>query len=57
MMLSYTGEASVSGVSLVDMINILIMYVLAALTAGGAVVVSQYIGQKDKEQPVMLPVS
>ena len=47
MMLSYTGEAAVSGVSLVDMINMLIIYLLAALTTGGAVVVSQYIGNKD----------
>jgi putative MATE family efflux protein len=50
MMLSYAGEAAVSGVSLVDMINMLIIYVLAALTTGGAVVVSQYIGHKDKAQ-------
>ncbi len=50
MMLSYAGEAAVSGVSLVDMINMLIIYLLAALTTGGAVVVSQYIGSKDKEK-------
>jgi Na+-driven multidrug efflux pump len=50
MMLSYSGEAAVSGVSLVDMINMLIIYVLAALTTGGTVVVSQYIGHKDKDQ-------
>jgi len=50
MMLSYAGEAAVSGVSLVDMINMLIVYLLAALTTGGAVVVSQYIGNKDREQ-------
>jgi putative MATE family efflux protein len=49
-MLSYAGEAAVSGVSLVDMINMLIVYLLVALTTGGAVVVSQYIGNKDKEQ-------
>lgn len=49
MMLSYTGEAAVSGVSLVDMINMLIIYLLAALTTGGAVVVSQYIGNKDRD--------
>jgi putative MATE family efflux protein len=50
MMLSHTGEAAVSGVSLVDMINMLIVNVLAALTVGGAVVVSQYIGRKEKNQ-------
>jgi putative MATE family efflux protein len=32
------------------MINMLIIYVLAALTTGGTVVVSQYIGHKDKDQ-------
>lgn len=47
MMLSYAGEAAVSGVSLVDMINMLLINVLAALAVGGAVVVSQYIGRKD----------
>ena len=49
MMLSYAGEASVSGVSLVDMINMLLINVLAALAVGGAVVVSQYIGDQDKK--------
>jgi putative MATE family efflux protein len=50
MMVSYAGEAAVSGVSLVDMINMLLINVLAALTTGGAVIVSQYIGHKDKGQ-------
>ncbi|MFR1904473.1 MAG: MATE family efflux transporter [Clostridium neonatale] len=31
------------------MINMLIIYLLAALTTGGAVVVSQYIGNKDRD--------
>ena len=44
MMISSVGEASVSGVSLVDMINMLIFSVLAALSTGGAVVVSQNLG-------------
>lgn len=50
MMVSYAGEAAVSGVSLVDMINMLLINILAALTTGGAVIVSQYIGHKDKGQ-------
>lgn len=44
MMISSVGEAAVSGVSLVDMINMLIFSVLAALSTGGAVVTAQNIG-------------
>lgn len=50
MMISYAGEAAISGVSLVDMVNNLIIFVLAAIATGGAVVVSQYLGKKNKEQ-------
>ena len=45
-MVSSVGEAAVSAVSLVDGINILLINVFAALSTGGAVVVSQLIGQK-----------
>ena len=44
MMVSSVGEAAVSGVSLVDMFNNLVISILAALATGGAVVTSQYIG-------------
>ena len=47
MMVSYAGEAAISGVGLVDMVNNLIITVLAAIATGGAVIVSQYIGSKD----------
>ena len=50
MMISYAGEAAVSAVSLIDMINMLLINVLAALTDGGAVIVSQYIGFRDKNK-------
>lgn len=46
-MITSVGEAAVSGVSLVDMINSLVIYILSALATGGAIVVSQYIGRKD----------
>ena len=50
MMVSRAGEAAISGVSLVDMINKLIFQLLAALATGGAVVTSQYLGAKAREK-------
>lgn len=43
-MVASLGEYAVSGVSLVDAMNILIVQVYAALGTGGAVVAAQYIG-------------
>ncbi len=50
MMISSVGEAAVSGVSLVDMFNNLVIAVLAALATGGAVVASQFVGANKPEE-------
>lgn len=46
MMVSNVGSAAISAVSLVDSINVLVIQALAALAAGGAILCSQYIGNK-----------
>lgn len=48
-MVSYAGEAAVSGVSLVNMFNTVFIFLFSALAVGGAVVVSQYIGSRDEK--------
>ncbi|MDE7312771.1 MAG: MATE family efflux transporter [Eubacterium sp.] len=47
LVISYAGEASVSGVSLVNQFNTIFIYLFTALSSGGAVIVSQYIGRKE----------
>ncbi len=57
MMVSSVGEAATSGVSLVDMVNILFINIFAALSTGGAVAASQYMGQKRRTGPASLRIS
>jgi putative MATE family efflux protein len=47
MVVSYAGEAAVSGVSLVNSFNTIFINLFTALASGEAVVVSQYIGRRD----------
>lgn len=48
-MVSSLGEHAVSSVSLVDNINVLLIQVFSALSAGGAVIAAQYIGRGDNK--------
>ena len=50
MMVSHAGEAAVSGVSLVNTLDTLLILVFTSLVSGGAVVVSQSLGKKEPEQ-------
>ena len=47
MMVSSAGEAAVSGVSLVNSLDILLIYAFSSLVTGGSIVVSQFFGKQD----------
>lgn len=49
LVVSHVGEAAVSGVSLVNQFNTIFIYLFTALASGGAVIISQYIGGKEKD--------
>ena len=50
LMISYAGEEAVSGVSLVNMFMTVFLFVFTAFASGGAVIISQYIGNKNREE-------
>ena len=49
LMVSYAGEATVSGVSLDTMVYTIFIYLFTAIATGGAVIVSQYLGSGSKD--------
>lgn len=49
MMVSNVGEAAISGINLVDSINNLLIGIFSALATGGTVVVSQYLGRRERD--------
>lgn len=50
LIISFVGESAVSGVSLVNSFNTIFIYLFTALSSGGAVIVSQYIGSRREEE-------
>lgn len=46
---SFSSEADVSGVSLVTSFNTVLIFLFTALSSGGAVIISQYIGSKNSK--------
>lgn len=48
-MVTSAGEAAVSGISLVDSINILFIQVFSALATGGAIITAQYLGRQERK--------
>lgn len=52
LMVSYAGDAAVSGVSLVNQLNNVFIFIFGAVASGGAVVASQYVGREDRENGI-----
>ncbi|MFV0502580.1 MAG: MATE family efflux transporter [Lachnospirales bacterium] len=50
MMVTYAGEAAISGVSLVNSINILIFGIISSIATGGSVIYAHKIGSDEKDK-------
>lgn len=48
-MISYAGETAVSGVALVTQLDNVFIVIFSAMATGGSVIISQYVGIRDKE--------
>ena len=51
-MVSYAGEAAVSGVALVNTVDNLFFFAISAMATGGSVIISQALGRKDHKYAV-----
>lgn len=49
MMVTRVSSAAISGVSLVDSINKLVLFLLTAIGTGGSIICAQYLGHRDKK--------
>ena len=49
LMVSYVGEAAVSGISLINQLNNVFIFICGAAASGGTVIASQYLGKRDRE--------
>lgn len=55
-MVSNAGEDAVSGVSLVNNFNTIFIYIFTALASGGAVIISQYLGNQDHKNTIIFTI-